>query len=71
MLPKRSPLEQGGLALPDADAERREPVAAAAPPKLVHQRDDETRAAHAERMPNRNRAAVDVDLCWNRDRALG
>ena len=56
------PLEQRRLALPDADAERREPVAAAAAAKLVEQRDDEPRAAHPERMADRDRAAVHVHL---------
>src|SRR5581483_796040 len=58
----RRPLEQRRLPLADADAERREPVAAAAAPELVDERDDEARAAHPERVPDRDRAAVDVHL---------
>ena len=45
---------------PDADAHRREAVAPAATAKLVQQRGDEPGAAHAERVPDRDRAAVDV-----------
>ena len=55
-------LEQRSDALADTDAERREAVAAVAPTQLVEQRDDEARAAHPERMPERDRAAVHVDL---------
>ena len=58
--PRPCPLEQRGLALADADAQRREPVAAAAAAQLVRERDDEPGAAHAERVAERDRAAVDV-----------
>src|SRR5881392_3896816 len=53
-------VKERGLALADADAERREPVAAVAAPELVQECHDEAGAAHAERMPERDRAAVDV-----------
>ena len=56
-----STLEQRRLALPDADAQGREAVATAAAAQLVQQRDHEPRAAHPERVPERDRAAVDVD----------
>ena len=49
-------------ALAAADARRREAVLLAAPPQLVRQRQQQPRAAHAERMAERDRAAVDVDL---------
>ena len=56
--------EQRGLTLADADAQRRQPVAAAAASKFVKERDDEPGAAHAERMTDRDRAAVHVhSLC--------
>ena len=57
---RRAALEQRRLALPHADAHRRQAVAAAPPPELVEQRHDEPRAAHPERMAERDRAAVDV-----------
>src|SRR6476661_7701226 len=53
-------LEQGGLPLADADAHRRHAVAAAAPAQLVQEGDDEARAAHPQRVPERDRAAVHV-----------
>src|SRR5438034_11172496 len=53
-------VEERGLALADADAKRGEPVAAVAAPELVQECHDEAGAAHAERMPERDRAAVDV-----------
>ena len=56
----RRALEERRLALADADAQRREAVAAAAAAQLVRERDDEPGAAHAERMAERDRAAVDV-----------
>src|SRR5436853_2198936 len=56
------PFEQSRLALADADAERREAVAAAAAAEFVQEGDDESRAAHPERMAERNRAPVDVHL---------
>ena len=55
------PLEQRRLALADPDAQRREAVAAAAPAQLVHQRHHQPRAAHPQRMAERDRSAVDVD----------
>src|SRR4029079_15203725 len=55
------PLEQRGHALADADAQRREAVAAVAAAELVQERHDEARAAHSERMAERDRAAVDID----------
>ena len=47
--------------LSDADAHRRQPPAAAAPAQLVRQRGQQPRAGVAERVPERDRAAVDVD----------
>src|SRR5581483_5511082 len=47
--------------LADADAHRRDAVAAAAPLHLVEQRRHNARAAAAERVAERDRAAVDVD----------
>ena len=44
-----------------AEAQRREPVAALAPRQLVEQRRDDPRAAGPDRVPERDRAAVDVD----------
>ena len=55
-----SACEERGLALADADAQRREPVTAAPPAQLVEERHDEPRAAHAERVAERDRAAVHV-----------
>ena len=55
-------IEQCGLALSDPDAERRQAVAAPAPAELVQERDDESRTAHPERVPDRDRTAVHVDL---------
>src|SRR5205807_1012408 len=60
--PLHGPLEQRRLSLPDPDAERRKPVAPAATPQLVQQRDDEARPAHPEWMAEGDRAAVDVHL---------
>ena len=45
-----------------AEAQRREPVAALAPRELVEQRRDDPRAAGPDRVAERDRAAVDVDL---------
>ena len=60
--PRVGALEERRDALADADAQRREPVATVAAAQLVQQRDDEPRAAHPERMAERDRAAVDVHL---------
>src|SRR3954447_14435408 len=57
---ERSAREERGLTLADPDAERRQPVAAAAPAQLVEQRDDEARAAHPERVADGDRTAVHV-----------
>ena len=44
-----------GLPFADADAERRQAVAAFAAPQLVQEGDHEARAAHPERMADRDR----------------
>src|SRR4051812_39899923 len=54
--------EQRCLPLAHADAERREPVPAVPAAQLVQERDDQTGAAHSERMPHGNRATVHVHL---------
>src|SRR5439155_9372624 len=54
--------EESGLPLADADTKCRHPVAPATAAKLVQQGDDEARAAHPERMAERDRAAVHVHL---------
>ena len=56
------PLHDRRDPLADADAHRREAVAAAGPAQLVDQHRDQAAAAHPERMAERDRAAVDVDL---------
>src|SRR5262245_993776 len=56
----RLALEQRGDALPDADAKRREAVAAVPATELVQERHHETRTAHPERVAERDRAAVHV-----------
>src|SRR5262245_55309172 len=56
----RLAFEQRGDALADADAERREPVAPVPAAKLVQERYHEARAAHPERMAERDRATVHV-----------
>src|SRR5690349_10823101 len=48
--------------LPEADAHRDQAVPPLAPLELVHDRRDQARARSAERMPERDRAAVDVEL---------
>ena len=53
-------LEESRLALADADAEGRQAVTAAAAAELVQERHDEPRAAHPERVAERDRAAVHV-----------
>ena len=55
-------LEQRCDALAHADAERREAVATVPAAQLVQERDDEARAAHPQRVAERDRAAVHVDL---------
>ena len=47
---------------PAAEAERREALPPAAPPKLVEERRQDARARRADRVAERDRAAVDVDL---------
>ena len=51
-----------GDALAAADAGGRQAALLAAAPQLEQQRQQQPRAAHAERMAERDRAAVDVDL---------
>src|SRR2546423_839207 len=53
-------VEERGLALADADAERREPVAAVAAPELVQECHDEAGAAPAQRGARRERAGAVV-----------
>src|SRR5262249_22210676 len=53
-------LEQRRLALADTDAQRGQPVPAAAPAQLVEHRHAEARPAHAQRMAQREGAAVQV-----------
>src|SRR6185295_18441204 len=55
-------LEQRRLALAHADAERREPVSAVPAAQFVQERDNETGAAHSERVSHCDRAAVHVHL---------
>ena len=52
--------EECSLPLADADAHRREAITPPATAKLVQQRGDEPGAAHAQRVPDRDCAAVDV-----------
>src|SRR5581483_6758187 len=68
-------LIQHRLSLSDADAHRRDSVAAAAPAQLVQERHGQPRTAHAERVADRDRAAVhvhlllvDAELAHDRDR---
>src|SRR5271166_2897988 len=49
-------------ALPAADARGRDSILRFTAAQLVHQRDDQPRSGRAQRMPERNRAAVHVDL---------
>jgi hypothetical protein len=56
------PLDDGGDPLPDADAHRGEPEPTTGPAELVHEHRDEPAAAHPERMAERDRATVHVDL---------
>src|SRR6185369_13936559 len=55
-------LDQDRDALAAADAGRGDAEALLAAPQLQHERQDQTRARRAERVPERDRAAVDVDL---------
>src|SRR6266498_2976513 len=50
------------VALPAAAAERRRADSAATPAQLLREGQDQPRAAHPDRMTERDRAAVDVDL---------
>src|SRR5512132_2775514 len=59
---RRRTFEERRLALTHAHAHRRQPVAPAAAAELVEQRHDEARPSHPERVPERNRTAVDVHL---------
>src|SRR5262245_29795017 len=45
-----------------AESQRREPIATFAPLELVEERRDDARAARPDRVAERDRAAVDVDL---------
>ena len=54
-------MQHHGEALADADADRRDAVAAAAAAQLVRQRAEDPRAGGAEWMPDRDRASIDVD----------
>ena len=55
-------LEDARRALTAADAHRDQTVAPAAPAQLIEQRDRQLRAGRAQRMAQRDRAAVDVQL---------
>src|SRR5262245_4745396 len=55
------PLDQQGDSLAAADAERRQAETRAAPPHLVKERDRDARSRRADRMAQRDGAAVDVD----------
>src|SRR5688500_10353379 len=55
-------LEDDRVALAPAAADGRHAEAAAAPLELVHERADDATARSADGMPERDRAAVDVDL---------
>src|SRR5438093_10796679 len=55
-------LEGHGDRATAAEAQRRQPVAALAPPKFVKQRRDDARPRRPDRMAERNRSAIDVDL---------
>src|SRR2546427_12955737 len=60
--PSGHPLDDRRDSLTAADAERREPVALLTLAELVRERERETRARRAERVPERDRAAVHVRL---------
>src|SRR5664279_2977753 len=55
-------LHDHGNALPAADAGGREPIARLSPSQFIEQRDQQARTAGAQRMPQRNGAAVHVGL---------
>src|SRR6185437_3512386 len=57
-----SDLQDDGVALPAAGADRGAAVAAAAPAQLVDERADDARAGSADRVSERDGATVDVDL---------
>src|SRR6266511_4901970 len=59
---RSSDLEQKGVALPAAGADRREPEAAAVAAELVDHRAEDTGARGADRMAEGDSAAVDVHL---------
>src|SRR3954452_11335082 len=58
----RADFEDHGIALPATGADRRNPEPAAAPPQLVYERAEDARAGRADRVAERDRAAVHVDL---------
>ena len=60
--PPDSPLEDDGEALADADADRGDRDSAAAAGEFVRGVADDAAARGAERVADRDRAAVDVDL---------
>ena len=64
-------LEQGGLALTDADAHRREAVAAAAAAQLVEQRRDQARAAQPSGWPSAIAPPLTFTRSSGRARARG
>src|SRR3954468_22177562 len=55
-------LDDRGDPLPDTDAHRRQAVPAAGASQLVGEHRDETAAAHAEGMAERDGTAIDVHL---------
>src|SRR5262249_47566683 len=54
--------EQSGHSLAAADAHSHDAVFGFAPPHLVSNRSDQPRSGHSERVADRDRAAVDVEL---------
>src|SRR5687767_5174529 len=56
------PLDQERRALPTADTQRGEPLFHVPPLHLEEQRENQTRARRADRMPQRHGAAVHVKL---------
>ena len=75
---RASAREERGLPLPHADTQRCKPQVAVATAQLVQERDDEPRAAHPERMAERDRATVHVhaflvepELAADRERLRG
>src|SRR5262245_38536504 len=61
-LPQASPLDRQGHAHPAADAEAREALLRVALDHLVDERDQDPASRGADRMPDRDRPTVDVDL---------